>query len=208
LIFVKIIKNYPIDSNCYVVYSDFNQDCVIIDPGTENCEELLSFLNTEKLSPLYVMLTHEHFDHVWGVNKLFESFSFTLLCSKHCVQAIANKKKNLSLFFDNIGFEIKRPKLYFYSSEILINDNNVIRIIETPGHSEGSISILIDNYLFTGDVLLQGSKIITKLPGGNKQLLKQSFLTLNNLCKGKQIIVHPGHGKVFNFDDIDLNTLI
>jgi hydroxyacylglutathione hydrolase len=205
---VETIKNFPIDSNCYVVYKKGASNCLIIDPGTENCNQLILFLKKKKLSPKYIILTHEHFDHIWGLKKLFELFDLTLICSQKCFNAIVDKKKNLSVFYDNIGFEIDLSTPWFFKPKIFFDKETEIEIFETLGHSEGSISILIDNLLFTGDVLIAESKIVTKLPGGNLNKLKVTLNNLVTLFKNRNILVFPGHGLNFKFDEIDFNKLI
>ena len=72
---VKRIKNNPIDSNCYVIYDKaLGDDCIIVDPGSEDNSNLYDLLNSENLYPQYIILTHEHFDHCWGVDLLVEKY--------------------------------------------------------------------------------------------------------------------------------------
>ena len=202
---VETLKNYPIDSNCYLLYNNNQSNCIIIDPGTEDCKELLTLLNIKKLIPQFIILTHEHFDHIWGVNKLLEIFQPKVVCSSKCMEAIIDKKKNLSVFYYNSGFEINLNNQFLIAKEILFNDNK-IKIIETPGHSLGSITISIRNLLFTGDTVMINSKIVTKLPGGNKTQLKNSILILQSLYLNNNILVYPGHGNVFKFDEFQLSN--
>ena len=71
---MKVItfKNQPIDSNCYVIYEEYHKSCIIIDPGTYGSKEVIKFIDSKNLIAEYVILTHEHFDHIWGVNALVE----------------------------------------------------------------------------------------------------------------------------------------
>ena len=70
--FIYKIKNSPIISNCYILYSD--SKCIIVDPGSSSNIEILEFLKLNNLSPEYIFLTHEHFDHIWGLNDLKSIF--------------------------------------------------------------------------------------------------------------------------------------
>jgi hydroxyacylglutathione hydrolase len=90
---IKKIKNDPISSNCYVIHNKVNQECLIIDPGTENNYTLNKYLNYKKIFPKYVILTHEHFDHIWGVIDLQKKYNFILICNKVCSNAISDPKK-------------------------------------------------------------------------------------------------------------------
>ena len=81
-VFIERILNKPIDSNCFVIHALGKHSCIIIDPGTEDCEDLIRFLKSKYLIPEYIFLTHEHFDHIWGIKKLKETYSCKLICSQ------------------------------------------------------------------------------------------------------------------------------
>lgn len=205
---IEVIKNKPIDSNCFVLYNNLNSDCIIVDPGTKDCCDLLFFLNQNKLLPQYILLTHEHFDHILGVNKLLELFNCTIVCSKKCLEYIGDKKKNLSVFQDQIGFEISAKNVKLASNEVLKLGNYNIQIIKTLGHSLGSVSFLVNEILFIGDVLIKDTKTVTKLPGGCKKQLKETLSSLSVLLNQRNIVVYPGHGEVFGLNDIDFSKVI
>jgi glyoxylase-like metal-dependent hydrolase (beta-lactamase superfamily II) len=205
---IEIIKNKPIDSNCFVLYNNSCSDCIIVDPGTEDCNDLLFFLNQNKLVPEYLLLTHEHFDHILGVNKLLELFNCKLICSKKCLEYIGDKKKNLSIFQDQIGFEISTENVRLVSNEVLKLGNYTFRIKETLGHSLGSISFWIDKFLFVGDVLIKDTKTVTKLPGGCEKQLKNTLNELDELFRNRDMVVYPGHGKIFRFNEFEFGKVI
>ena len=69
---VLTIKNQPIDSNCYLIYEEDCKSCIVIDPGTNGSKEVIKLIHSKKLITDFVILTHEHFDHIWGVNALVE----------------------------------------------------------------------------------------------------------------------------------------
>ena len=82
---VKQIINTPIDSNCFVIYDKEKGDnCIIVDPGSEDNSHLYELLKSEELNPQYIVLTHEHFDHCWGVNQLVEKYHLPIVCSQLC----------------------------------------------------------------------------------------------------------------------------
>lgn len=205
---VELIRNNPIDSNCFVLYSYSNSDCIIVDPGTLDCKELLDFLLRKKLIPRYIILTHEHFDHIWGVSKLIELYDAKIVCSKKCFDLIIDKKRNLSLFYDQVGFEVYPVNLIVVSDEVLKFGNYMIKFKETPGHSVGSISFWVNDMLFTGDVLINNCKTVTKLPGGSKKVLEETINDLQYLFKEKNMVVYPGHGVIFRFNEIDFSKII
>ncbi len=201
---IQQFKNNPIDSNCYVIYKEDFRNCVLIDPGCESCDDLIMFLKSLNKEPSHILLTHEHFDHIWGVTKLKESYDTRVVCSKICSDSIRNKKKNLSLFYDNIGFELN-------SADILVEDYDVIKLNEfefkiysTPGHTEGSICIALEHILFTGDTLINNEKTVTKLPGGSKDKLYRSLELITNMFDDN-CMIYPGHGDIVEL--IDLNNI-
>lgn len=199
---IQRLNNFPINSNCFVVYTSKSENCIVIDPGSENCNELLDFFELKHLKPQFLFLTHEHFDHIWGVNRLKELFNPDLICSETCSEAIINKKKNMSLFYNQIGFETLPADRSVESMGCQMNCNGLpIEFILTKGHSLGSICIRIGNNLFTGDTIIKNLKTVTKLPGGNDVELKESINLLNSKFKTLNPLVYPGHGDCFLFND-------
>ena len=106
---VHSFVNSPVTSNCYVLFGQTaSNECIIVDPGSKDEKELLDYLWKEKLEPKYIILTHEHFDHCWGVNQLVEKYSLPIVCSELCADAIKYEKRNCSVFYDNMeAFTIK-----------------------------------------------------------------------------------------------------
>jgi hydroxyacylglutathione hydrolase len=208
-ILIERIPNKPIDSNCFVVYSTDDECCIIIDPGTEDCADLIGFIEDLNLKPEYILLTHEHFDHIWGVNRLKCIYKLKLVCSRDCAAMLIDKKKNMSVFYNQVGFET-------CPADILIEDINNqlewnckhLEFIATRGHSEASICILIDNNLFTGDTIIRNNKTVVKLPGGNKNKLKDSLLLLDKKFLGKHLQIHSGHGESFWYDEFRTQELL
>jgi len=200
---IERIYNKPVNSNSYIIYSVKYKSCIIIDPGTKDSQEIIEFINRQDLSPEFILLTHEHFDHIWGINSLKERFSVPLICSSICASGIIDKKKNMSVFYDQVGFVTKEADFITENLNNQLKFNGLtINFINTPGHTMASICIQVDKNLFSGDTLIKDSKTVTKLPGGNKTKLLHSIYNLNLLFKDKQIIVFPGHGDHFTFKEI------
>ncbi len=194
------IQNEPINSNCYLIYSKQHSKCVIIDPGSKNIDQLSSLLESNHLELEYIILTHEHFDHCWGVNSLRKRYPLVkLVCKYECNIAIQSSKGNCSVFYDNFqAFEV------LPAEEVIIKDvyslscgNMNLTIVSTPGHTAGSISVIVNNDIFTGDALIPECKVVTKLPSANidKQIRSESFFkTLEGYT------IYPGHGKPVKYD--------
>lgn len=203
------IKNSPIDSNCFILYDkDHGDKCLIIDPGSQ-CNNIL-YRELDKLSlfPEYIILTHEHFDHIWGCNSLVERYKAKIVTSTKCSEAIRDSRKNLSLFYDQKGFSIQHDNIHIddlgNSLHWLEYD---IHFLETKGHTQAGLCFYIDKFLFTGDTLIKGKCTITKLYSGSKIDLQKSLCFLATL-KGNGLIVCPGHGDYFDLDSYNLNLAI
>jgi len=206
---IQIFQNEPIDSNCYVIYKKGYTSCIVIDPGTNGSKELIEFLISEKLIPDYIILTHEHFDHIWGVNALVNFAEPIIIASQFCANMIKDEKKNLSLFYDQVGFVICKEIISIESlQESLIWYDYEVRFFHTPGHSESSISVVINHNLFSGDLMIKDLKTITKLPTGDKNKLMVSLEHIFKNFSNKSMIVYPGHGDNFMLDDVHLNSFL
>lgn len=194
---VHKIKNAPVDSNCYIISRRNN--CIIVDPGSEDSSALIELLGNLQLIPDYIVLTHEHFDHIWGVNDLRKLFRCNLICSEICYSKVCSEKGNLSFFYNQKGFIIDDDGHLDIMDKILWN-GNLLQFIATPGHSTGSICLLIDNNLFCGDTMIFESKTVIKLPTGSGESLKKSFELIYSECP-LDTFVNPGHGKSFLLSD-------
>lgn len=212
---VKTIVDDLNDTNIYIIYDNITKKAIIIDPN--NFKSVDEFIGSFGLNINYIILTHEHFDHILGVNELLDKYGCSLVTSEICNIGIMNPKINLSsfsevlLYFKNnhngkaLSAELKEVKSYicrsadicFKKSKILIWNNHKIQMYETPGHSKGSICIIVDNkYLFSGDSLLKDIDVITRFPGGSTKEYNNITLEFYKSLD-KDIIVYPGHGQSF-----------
>ena len=184
---------------------------VIIDPCVS--KDALLYLRERNINRILVILTHEHYDHISGVNWLKENFAkVSVLCSQLCAGALDNPYRNLSEFWEvlfigkeeKIQEHIRNMDIQPYSCEAdetfegeyeFIWQGHKIFLKETPGHSKGSICILVDEeILFSGDTLVTGHETILRLPGGSKKDF--AGITLPYLeSLDREIMVYPGHGE-------------
>jgi len=202
MISIKTILNNPVESNCYVVSTRESNKCILIDPGSKDSSELIDFMKINNLIPDHIILTHEHFDHIWGVKHLKKIYDVNVMCSQICAENIVNSKKNMSAFFTPPGFKLDEPDTIIdQNCSKLFWDNYKINFYQTPGHTYGSISFTLGNYLFTGDTLIKNEKTVTKLPGGNSLELNKSLKLLISLMTNETIIM-SGHGDSFHHCEI------
>lgn len=189
---MKVIKLEPYsgEANTFAVTAD-GKNCILIDCAGEGLIERLSALN---LTPKAVLLTHGHFDHVGGTAE-FSASGVSIYCSAKEKDFIFSKE-NRSVFG---GVYIPE-----FTAEGVLKDGIFsvadlnIKVIETPGHTAGSLCFMIENRLFTGDTLFRGSIGRTDLPGGNAAEMLESLKKLASLEGDYK--VYCGHGEDTTLD--------
>ncbi|HCM33522.1 MBL fold metallo-hydrolase [Chryseobacterium sp.] len=195
---VQKFENTPIDSVTYIITNPENNLAIVIDPGTENDDRLLDYFEKNAVIPKFIFLTHEHFDHILGVNYLRSQFpEIEVIASDKTSERLPNPKKNLAIFHNQINLVVQH-------ADILINEgkfswiNLNFEVFRTPGHTDSSISISLENSFFSGDFLLQGSRIVTNLPTGSKKQYQESIEKYDHLLKG--LTIYPGHGESYIYE--------
>lgn len=172
--------------NCYVVYDETSLNGFIVDPGDEG-KLIENFLDKNKINLQFILLTHGHIDHVGASDFISESFNAPVYISKKDMEYIDRGEM--------VFGTIKEPDHYLNEGDIIDFNGKEIKVIETPGHSAGHVSFLMDNHLFSGDVLFERSIGRFDLPGGD-------YNTLIETIKNKIIvlpddtIVYTGHGNI------------
>lgn len=198
----------PIDSRMYIIIEQ--NKAMIIDPCCS--EEALSDLRKNRIHKIQVLLTHEHYDHISGVNWLRKHFEdVRVLCSQPCGNAIINSYKNMAAYSNALYMDKQLDKtLEEYGWELDYScyadetfegktefdwEGHHLYLMQTPGHSPGSICIIMDHkILFSGDSLVTGHPTITRLPGGSKRTYQEITIPfLKSL--DSEMMVYPGHGE-------------
>ncbi len=178
--------------NCYIVYDVNLKKAIIIDPG-EQAQKVINKIETLNLQPELLINTHGHFDHIFSDDIVREKYNIPLAIFKDDVEMLSDSNLNLSQYMDN-PITIKQADIIFDKEEVKETSFCKYKVIHTPGHSKGSICILIDDILFSGDTVFKYSIGRTDLPGGNYNELIQSLEKIKKLPK--DIIVYPGHGPI------------
>lgn len=190
-------------SNCYLIVDDVSKHCICIDPGSEKSEREIEYIESNGLTLDYIFLTHEHTDHTWGCNSLVTHYGAIVVCSEMCKHNLSSEFQAYFLFYyDNIDYHYTVCKVDKTCEELgdkLDWQGFTIEFIYTPGHSMGSICILIDNLLFTGDTIMQTKPYINKR-NGSKEKFIESIQMIQNRFDNNQII-YPGHGNFFKLED-------
>ncbi|MFS8652651.1 MAG: MBL fold metallo-hydrolase [Caldibacillus sp.] len=182
-----------LQTNCYVLYHD--EQALVIDPGDEG-KKLINWLEKNALQPVAILLTHTHFDHIGAVDELREKYKIPLYVHKEEKDWLQNPVLNgSSLFFPDKPLRVEGPdRIIEGEGELTIGPFH-LTILETPGHSPGSISFYDKGrgVIFAGDTLFFGSIGRTDLPGGDHERLIHSIRT-KIFTLPKETTVLPGHG--------------
>lgn len=201
---IQRFNNSPIDSNCFVIYSDYDSSCIVIDPGTEDCSNIFPFLETNGLKVEFCFLTHEHIDHITGLKTLKEKTGCQVVCSSVCAGYLNDTKYNLSEFEER--FE---PTNSFPTADITFDSMLNIKWLDMemkvsvmPGHSRGSAMMLIGNDLFVGDNLIKGIKTKANYFGGSKRSLLSSLENLIERYGNSDLTVHCGHFESCSMEEL------
>lgn len=177
-------------SNSYVVTDD-ESFCVVIDPGQEPAE-LLRHITDKKVD--YILLTHGHYDHIAGVNAVKDRTDAAVAIHHMEAEYLSDPVLNLSAENDK-PVVCEWPDILLKGDELVQCGEFSVKVIHTPGHSQGSVCYLLNNhYLFSGDTLLSGLVGPTNLPSGDRELLKASIKE-KLFVLNKNVVVYPGHGE-------------
>lgn len=167
-------------TNCYIVHEENSTDCLIIDPGYEP-EILSSYLEEKGLTPAAILLTHCHFDHVGAVKDLAAQYDCKVFLDKKEL-AMPPMLTNGPLYYtDGYG-----------DGDTLTLAGIPIQVLETPGHTPGSVCLIMEDTLFSGDTLFAGSCGRTDLPCGDARAMRDSLRRLAALSENYRVC--PGHG--------------
>lgn len=190
-------------SNCYVVYDEHAKRCLVIDPASEKSLREIEYIESHNLTLDYIIITHEHTDHNWGVNALREHFpTCKLLCSEECSKYVKKANRAYFLFYydnPNYRYEIAPADNFVNDKEIMVWNGHKINFISTPGHSHGSICIDIDGMLFTGDTIMPYKPYFN----GRDSNQDAWNLSINRIKKeySPETLVYPGHGEMFELGE-------
>ena len=186
-----------LQTNCYILAS--KGEALVVDPGDEP-PRILRYVNDLKAKLKTIVATHTHFDHVLGVTELKTQTGAPFLIHKDDLEILETMQERVRMFF---GLKVPAPPKvdsFLKESDSVKFGGETLKVLHTPGHSPGSISLVGDGFVITGDALFNQSIGRTDLPGGD-------FNTLINSIKSKlfalsdDTMVYPGHGPETSIGD-------
>ncbi|OCA91103.1 hypothetical protein A8F94_04380 [Bacillus sp. FJAT-27225] len=197
-----------IQANCYILHRN-DGTCLIVDPGDE-AKKLIRVITEKKLTPLAVILTHAHFDHIGAVDTVRDHYKIPVYLHKKEEKWLGDPALNGSAFFPVEPVKVKDADHLFKGEGEMEIAGFHFTLYETPGHSPGGVSFYFpdDGLVVAGDSLFMGSIGRTDLPGGNSKELLNSIHT-KLLTLPEETIVLPGHGPATTIgDEMDSNPFL
>lgn len=188
------ITNIFLNSITYIIPISDENECYLVDCG--DIEKVIEQGWTVK----GVFLTHCHFDHIYGINKLVESYPEVKIYTNEAgIIGLTNPRVNFSKYHEEVedfSFSyIENVSLIEKEGMLILENDIIVNALFTPGHDASCISYIIGNHLFTGDAYIPGIKTVTTFPRSNKEKATQSLLRLQQYERTGYIIC-PGHGEI------------
>jgi hydroxyacylglutathione hydrolase len=197
MIAIKSFVFNSFEENTYVL-SDETGECVIIDPGCHLAseeKELSDYIDKQGLTPVLLLNTHCHIDHILGNQYVSSKYGVNLYFHK-AEQPVLDASSAVSMMYGIQLDPSPQPAGYLEEGEAVRFGTSVLKVIFTPGHSPGSISFFNEKqqFLISGDVLFKTSIGRTDLPGGNYETLIRSIM-IGLMPLGDAVKVYSGHGE-------------
>ena len=192
MIHIYDITNTIFNSKTYILYREWERKAWLVDIG--DVEPVVSFLKEKNLTVEGVLLTHAHFDHIYGLEALVEYYpECKVYVTEYAKEALASDKLNMSRYHGT-------PINYHGNNVFAVHEGESIRIFEgeppvafyeTPGHNPGCLTMVMGDIIFTGDAFIPGVGVNTRLPRADKEQSKLSLERILKLAKGKRLL--SGH---------------
>jgi glyoxylase-like metal-dependent hydrolase (beta-lactamase superfamily II) len=183
--------------NTYVVF-DQQKNCVVIDPGCyerHEEQELLSFIQDNGLTPLALLNTHAHIDHVLGNQFVLETFSIPFYLHENDLNTLHSVENYAHLYGFGAYKKSPNPTRFLNEGDELVFGLIQFKVRYTPGHAPGHVVFYNEenNFVINGDVLFNGSFGRVDLPGGDLETLKNSIFNVMFMLPD-ETLVYCGHG--------------
>lgn len=193
---IETVVSIPFDENTYVFSLAGRDDCIVFDPGLQP-GSIIKLVESRGLTPAAIVCTHGHTDHIAGNEALKRRWpEAPLMIGEGDAPKLTDPVGNLSA---NYGFEVLSPEAdrTVVEGDIVEAAGMAWRVVDTPGHSSGHVTFLLEvgglTHAVAGDVLFRGSIGRTDFPDGDFETLRDSIHTRLFTLRD-DTIVYPGHG--------------
>ncbi|MCQ2283439.1 MAG: MBL fold metallo-hydrolase [Bacteroidales bacterium] len=198
----------PIMVNTMVLHDD-TREAIIVDPG--NCSsyedaQLQQYIDDNQLTVKYIVNTHPHVDHIAGNRWCTQTYKAPLCCHE-AGMSIYNQAHAYAVAFGLQLDDMPQPDKFLHEGDEIRFGNQILEVLYTPGHCEGSICLHhpTEKFVLCGDLIFEGSVGRSDLPTGNGaimlQMIKNKILTLD-----ESTVLYPGHGGTTTVDFEKMNN--
>lgn len=192
---VFTLTPHSFGSNCYVIISrDHSGENVaaVIDPSVE-AFRITRLIDEKKARLSFIVLTHGHFDHIEALDSLRDVTGAPAFIHREDAEMLCDGEKNAYAFFYGKDRRWRDAERLLEDGDKLQLGTDTLKVISTPGHSKGSICLLGDGILITGDTLFADNIGRCDLHGGNMMQMYASLSLLSEL--DGDLTIYPGHGE-------------
>lgn len=186
---IDYIRNSFFDSMTWLLSETESNQVWLVDCG--DVEPIIEKIGGHEIAG--VLLTHAHFDHIYGLPELIKRFpECKIYTNKIGRETLADTRLNMSLYHET-PLKVEGPQIHICEEgdKLQLFEDVSAKVYETPGHHPSCLTFKIDNFMFTGDAYIPGVKVVTNLPKGDKKQAQESLERILKLAEGKRI--RPGH---------------
>jgi len=190
-VIVHALELGALQTNCYLVADPESKKAMVIDPADDG-GTVWNVLRTKEWFLERILISHGHYDHIAGVNRLRELSGADVHVHPEDRGMLEHAEKNLSVFVGE-PYACEGPFEELAEAQVVDAGRVSLTVVHTPGHSPGSVSFLGDGFAIVGDTLFRGSVGRTDFPGSSGPRLMES-IKKKLLILDDNTIVYPGHG--------------
>ena len=180
----------PCITNVYLLISEKN-NAVLIDPA-DDADQIIQWVNDSGVTLKYIFITHGHADHVLALKEVRDAFHVPVIISKIDAERLVHPDLINDRPYVKVPFQPLSPDILIREGDELWLDEMKLRFYAMPGHTDGSLAVIVNDVIFSGDTLLKNGHGKTTLPGGDEEKLIASIRRMLGDLQGNYRVL-TGH---------------